>query len=682
MSSKQTKPSTRKRARKPFLSRLFGGAFRLIGKIALRLLGLVALASAVVVLYFYMQLPPAETLLDGRERGSVAMLDRNGEIFAWRGEQGGVVRASQMSDDLINAVVATEDKRFYRHLGISPRGIAGAIRINMSEGRGPLQGHGGSTITQQVAKLVFLSDETTWRRKILEIPYALAMELAYSKEEILSIYMNRAYLGASANGFEAAAQRYFGISARQVDVPQSAMLAGLLTAPSRFAPTRDLSRAQNRSQVILRLMHDQGYIDDTQYAQARNNPAVLSAEAQRRAGGYFADWVMEDGPEFLIEDSREDVEIATTFDPAIQRGAERALVSVFDDLVRDGSEAQAAIVVLSADGAVRGMVGGRAIGGAGTFNRATQALRQPGSAFKPFVYAAAIEAGMDPSDRINDAPLTINIPGAGAWSPQNYSRTYRGPITLSEALARSTNTVAVRVSEQTGREKVIQTAHEMGLDSDLTNSPALALGASETTLLDLTGAYATFLNRGRRAEPYGLTQVRLRHDGDVLLSAAPELGHRAISERTAGYVTWMMSQVIEAPYGTGNRAALGDRSVAGKSGTTDAARDAWFIGFSGDYVVGVWMGYDDNTPLTGVTGGGLPAEIWKRTMQNVHEGLPPSTLPVVVPFVPQAPPPTASVGNQGGGNQDGGQIERTIRQVDQNLGDVVEGLLRGLLGGN
>lgn len=671
--------------------RFVQGVMRLIWRITWRLFGLLAAAAAVVVLYFYMQLPDAKTLLDGRERGSVAMLDRNGEIFAWRGEQGGVVGAEQMSENLRNAVIATEDKRFYWHLGISPRGIASAIHINLSEGRGPFQGHGGSTITQQVAKLVFLSEETTWRRKLLEIPYAVAMELAYSKEEILSIYMNRAYLGASANGFEAASQRYFGISAREVDVPQAAMLAGLLTAPSRFAPTRDLSRAQNRSQVALLLMHEQGYIDDSEYAQARANPAVLSAEAQRRAGGYFADWVMEDGPEFLIKDTREDVEIATTFDATIQEGAERALFSVFDELVREGSDAQAAIVVLSADGAVRGMVGGRTIGGAGTFNRATQALRQPGSAFKPFVYAAAIEGGMNPSDYINDSPLTINIPGSGAWSPQNYGRSYLGPITLSEALARSTNTVAVRVSEETGRENVIEIAHDMGLDSDLTNSPALALGASETTLLDLTGAYATFLNRGLKAEPYGLTEVRLRNDGEVLLLSEPELGKRAISERTAGYVTWMMSQVIEAPYGTGNRAALGDRSVAGKSGTTDAARDAWFIGFSGDYVVGVWMGYDDNTPLTGVTGGGLPAEIWRRTMQNVHQGMPASTLPVVVPFVPepQVAAPSAPSGNSNRNNNTGNrndnlgrQIDNTVRRVEENLSGVVEGLLRGLLGGN
>ncbi|SOH93113.1 penicillin-binding protein 1A [Monaibacterium marinum] len=677
MSSKKSKTATAKPVRRPLLIRVFGGLFRLIRTILFRLIGWGIVVAAAVVLYFYLQLPDAKELLDGRESGSVAMVDRHGDIFAWRGEQGGVVGSAQMSEDLRNAVVATEDKRFYWHMGISPRGILGAIRINLSEGRSALSGHGGSTITQQVAKLVFLSEESTWRRKVLEIPYALAMELAYTKEEILSIYMNRAYLGASATGFEAAAQRYFGISAREVDVQQAAMLAGLLTAPSRYAPTRDLGRAQNRSQVILRLMHEQGYIDDTVFAQARANPAELSESARRRAGGYFADWVMEAGPEFLIEGTREDVEISTTFDPAIQEAAEQALFSVFDDLVREGSEAQAAIVVLSADGAVRGMVGGRAIGGAGTFNRATQALRQPGSAFKPFVYAAAVESGMHPTDYLNDAPLTINIPGSGPWSPQNYGRSYRGPMPMYEALARSTNTIAVRVSEEVGRAEVIEVAHDLGLDSDLTNSPALALGASETTLLDLTGAYASILNQGFRAEPYGLTEVRLRHGGELLLSEEPSLGKRAISEQTAGYVTWMMNQVVEAPYGTGRRAALGDRPVAGKTGTTDAARDAWFIGFSGDYVVGVWMGYDDNTPLTGVTGGGLPAEIWRRTMLGVHEGMPVSALPMLVPNTPSYQDNIATAGNDVVR-----RIEDAAQDVDDGLSGIVEGLLRGLLGGN
>ncbi|MBB5517191.1 penicillin-binding protein 1A [Rubricella aquisinus] len=592
---------------------------------ALLIGGLIAIST----LYVHSQLPPVEELLDGRDRGSVTLMDRHGEVFAWRGEQGGVLYATDMSPHLLNAVVAVEDKRFYAHFGISPRGIASAIRINLREGRGPLSGHGGSTITQQVAKLVFLSDQPTRMRKVLEVPYAFAMELKYSKDEILSIYLNRAFLGAGSNGFDAAARRYFGKSAREVSPAESAMLAGLLTAPSRFAPTRNLDRAQNRGALVLGLMHDQGYLTDAQYADARANPAELSRAAAARAGGAYADWIMETGPAFLTRATRDDIAVETTFDPVIQRAAEAALAEVFDELVREGSEAQAAIVVMSRDGAVRAMVGGRDTGRfAGQFNRATQARRQPGSAFKPFVYAAALEAGMNPTDVFMDAPLTITTPGSGPWSPQNYTRDYIGPVEMHEAFARSTNTVAVRVSEDVGRNAVREVARDLGWLLPLADGPALALGVSETTLLTLTGAYAAFLNEGVFVSPFGLTEVRLRGDDAAILSASGRDGVQALRPDTARKVTWMMTQTMDAPYGTGRRARLTDRPTAGKTGTTQEAKDAWFVGFTGQYVAGVWMGYDDNTPLRGVTGGGLPAEIWRRTMTKVHDGLPVEPLPV------------------------------------------------------
>lgn len=579
-------------------------------------------------LYVHSQLPPVEDLLDGRDRGSVTLIDRHGDVFAWRGEQGGVLYATDMSPHLVNAVVAVEDKRFYTHHGLSPRGIASAVRINLREGRSALRGHGGSTITQQVAKLVFLSEQSTKMRKILEIPYAFAMEIKYSKDDILSIYMNRAFLGAGSNGFDAAARRYFGKSASAVDPAEAAMLAGLLTAPSRFAPTRNLDRAQNRGALVLSLMHAQNYLTDTQFAQARDNPAELSRAAAARAGGSYADWIMESGPAFLTRATTDDIAVETTFDPAIQRAAEAALTEVFDELVREGSKAQAAIVVMSPDGAVRAMVGGRDTGKfAGQFNRATQARRQPGSAFKPFVYAAAIESGMNPTDVFMDAALTITTPGSGPWSPKNYTRDFLGPVELHEAFARSTNTVAVRVSETVGRDAVRKAARDMGWLLPLSDGPALALGVSETTLLTLTGAYSTFLNEGRFVPPFGLTEVRLRGDETPILAASGRDSIQALRPDTARKMTWMMTQTMDAPYGTGRRARLPDRPTAGKTGTTQEAKDAWFVGFSGNYVAGVWMGYDDNTPLRGVTGGGLPAEIWRRTMVKVHEGLPPAPLP-------------------------------------------------------
>jgi penicillin-binding protein 1A len=616
-----------------------------------------AVGFGAIVLYFYAGLPQASALLDARARGSVTMLDSNDQVFAWRGETfGGQISSDDVSTHLRNAVIATEDKRFYRHFGISPRGIASAIRINLSEGRGPLEGNGGSTITQQVAKLLCLGvayDPQKWKtesdyeqdcrgggiyRKLKEIPYSVAMELKYSKAEILTIYFNRAYLGAGTRGFEAAAQRYFGISANQVDPAQAAMLAGLLKAPSRFAPTNNLKRAQDRANVIIGLMRDQGYLTAIEADEARKFPAVLSAEAQSKSGGFFADWVMETAPDFLTSATTEDVIMHTTLDTRIQKSAEEALKFVFDTKVKDGSKAQVAIVVMGADGAVRAMVGGRDTQDAGSFNRATQALRQTGSAFKPFVYAAALDLGWSPADYVEDVPMTINIPGSGPWSPQNYDKEYKGLMTLTQALAESRNIPAVKVSEAMSRDAVRNVAQGFGITGEMAAGPALALGASESTLLQMTAAYAGIQNGGMAVAPYGLRALRLKNETDALMGADGGMGERVISPQAAQLLTYMLTQVVEA--GTGTRARLEGWQVAGKTGTTQAARDAWFIGFTADYVCGVWMGYDDNSPLTGVTGGGLPAEIWHEVMVRVHDGLPPKPLNLIIPD-PRLPPGAA-----------------------------------------
>ncbi|GAB4387159.1 MAG: PBP1A family penicillin-binding protein [Albidovulum sp.] len=632
--------------------RLVVGTVRLVWRalwaLGWRLAVMTGLVIGLATLYFYVQLPPLGQIIDARTRGSVTMLDRDGKVFAWRGETfGGTITADSVSPHLKNAIVATEDKRFYRHFGISPRGIAGAIRINLSEGRGPFEGNGGSTITQQVAKLICLGvpyDPAQWKseadyeadcrvssiwRKLKEVPFAFAMEARYGKDNILTLYLNRAYLGAGARGFEAAAQRYFGKSAREVNPAEAAMLAGLLKAPSRYAPTADLQRAQDRAAVVLGLMHDQGYLTDSQYSLALANPAQLSKAAEARAGGYFADWVMETGPAFLTQDTTEDVIIRTTLDQSIQKKAEEALQYVFDTKVKKDSKAQAAIVVMSADGAVRAMVGGRQTKVAGAFNRATQALRQTGSTFKPFVYAAALDLGYTMNALVEDAPITIDVPGSGPWSPKNYTPEYRGYITLTDALAYSVNTATVRVSQAVGLEAVRQVAEQFGLTSDLADGPALALGVSESTLIDMTGAYAGILNGGSAVRPYGLVELRLRGDDTVLMGQTGGMQERVISEQAARQLVYMMTQVVER--GTGRRARLEGREVAGKTGTTQGARDAWFIGFTAHYVTGVWMGNDDNTPLTGVTGGGLPAEIWHEVMARIEADEPPAPLPMIRP---------------------------------------------------
>ncbi|SHF35473.1 penicillin-binding protein, 1A family [Litoreibacter ascidiaceicola] len=682
----------------------FVWTFRLIWRLTWRITAVAAILLAAAVAYTYAQLPPVEELLDGRTRGSVTVLDRENVVFAWRGDNfGGAVRAESVAPALKNAVVATEDKRFYWHLGISPRGVASAMRINMREGRKPWKGNGGSTLTQQTAKLLCLGvkfDPSKWKneteyesdcrrttlaRKGKEALYALAMEAKYSKNDILSIYLNRAYLGSGARGFEAASQIYFGKHAAKVSVPEAAMLAGLLKAPSTYAPTNNLQRAQDRAATVLKLMREQDYITSSDEAAANATPATLSKAAQARAGGYFVDWVMDTAPDFLANDTTEDVMIRSTFDTRLQKAAEDALDYIFEEKVREGSEAQAAIVVMSADGAVRAMVGGRQAKVSGAFNRAVQAKRQTGSAFKPFVYAAAMDLGFQYDSIVVDEPFTINVPGSGPYTPKNYTRNFKGEMTLTDALAQSINTVAVKVSEAVGRDNVRDVAERFGIDNELAAGPALALGASESTLLEMTGAYAGILNGGRAVSPYGIRELRLKGDQEALFGQGGGYGERVITESAAQQLTYMMYRVVND--GTGRRAKLGDREVAGKTGTTSAAKDAWFIGFTAQYVVGVWMGYDDNTPLKGVTGGGLPAEIWKETMVRVTDGLPAEPLPMIRPANPPRvtrpepvqQPQVAQRPRGNGGNTQGNQnLENVTEQIIRDVGN----LLGKLLGGN
>jgi len=671
-----------------FFGRVIRWVLRLVWRVSVTVVLVMAMLLGGAVLYQTQSLPDVTELVDGRARGSVTLLDRDGRVFALRGDQfGGVVTATSVSAHLRNAVVATEDKRFYRHFGISPRGVASAVRINLSEGRGPLSGHGGSTITQQTAKLLCLGvtyDPQVWEserayvadcrrtsltRKLREAIYAMAMEVKYSKNEILSIYLNRAYMGAGAYGAEAAAQRYFAKPAAALTPPEAAMMAGLLTAPSSLAPTANLQRSQDRAATVLRLMSEQGYLTAEEARHYQANPATLSQQAKTLKGGYFADWVMQSGPEFFTQDTTEDVVISTTLDPRIQSAVADAVEQVFQEKVREGSKAQVAVVVMSADGAVRGMVGGRDVDASGLFNRAVQAVRQTGSAFKPFVYATALELGYSPLDRVEDAPYCLNIPGSGEWCPANYSRQYYGDVTLTEALQRSLNIPAVKVSESVGRDLVMQVARDFGIYRELQDTPALALGASEATLLEMTGAYAGILNGGSSVTPYGLIELKLKGEAEPVMGSGGGIGERVVQPHAARQLTWMMERVVSQ--GTAARAQLPGWQVAGKTGTSQEARDAWFVGFTADYVAGVWMGYDDNTPLTGVTGGGLPAEIWHEVMKRVHANDGPKPLPMQAPD-PIAPPPV----------QDRPTAQElapgTTREVRQT---VLEQVLREILGG-
>ncbi|MGY9045505.1 hypothetical protein P775_02575 [Puniceibacterium antarcticum] len=681
-----------RRSRNPIVALFmgtFGFFFGLIWRIVWRVSAVAAIVLGLAVAYTYTTVPPLDHLLDGRAKGSVTLHDRDGKVFAWRGDQfGGTVTADSVSPYLRDAVVATEDRRFFMHPGVDPIGIASAIRINLSEGRGPLQGHGGSTITQQTAKLLCVGvefDATKWKneaeyvsecrqgslaRKANEALYAMAMELKFTKNDILSIYLNRAYLGGGAYGAEAAAQRYFSKPASALNPAESAMIAGLLTAPSSLAPTSNIERSRNRAATVVGLMKDQGYLTAAQAQDALAHPAVLSDAAEARAGGYFADWVMDTIPDFASVESRQDVEIRTTLDQRIQRAAEDAMNAIFNEKVSEGSTAQAAIVIMSADGAVRAMVGGRKTGVSGVFNRATQAKRQTGSAFKPFIYATALELGYGPYDTVVDEPFCMNVVGSGQWCPQNYTKSYKGRVTLTEALAHSLNIPAVKISELVGRDKVKQVADQFGIGSDIDNTPAMALGTSEASLLEMTGAYAGILNGGSSVRPFGLVELRIKGDADAMIGAGGGIGERVINETAAKELIFMMHDVIEE--GTGRRARLEGREAAGKTGTTQAARDAWFVGFTSDYVAGVWMGNDDNTPLKGVTGGGLPADIWREVMVRVNEGIEPRPLPMIVP---QRPAPQVAPQQQ--------QPQQQAPQEERDpVGNFVNNLLRDILGGN
>ena len=599
---------------------------------------------SIAVSYYYLGLKEFDSLLDERSRGSVTLENNVGEFFAWRGDNFSEnLTANNISPHLKNAVLATEDRRFYTHFGISPRGIASAVYINLKEGRGPLSGHGGSTITQQTAKLVCLGKsfrQSEWKsekayeakcrtssvwRKLKEALYALSLEIKFSKDEILTIYINRVFLGAGTRGFEAAAQRYFAKSAKLVNPSEAAMLAGLLKAPTRYAPTNNLKRAQERANLIIGLMESQKFLSTIEAKFARKNPAILSKIAESRAGGYFADWVMSSLPKFLTYETTEDVVIKTTFDPNMQNAAEKAVKKVFRNQVSQHSKAQAAIIIMSPNGAVRAMVGGREESGTGLFNRATQALRQTGSLFKPIVYAAALEIGYSPNDLVNDEQIIINLQGSNSWTPKNYSNSFNGEVTLTKAFSDSLNIPAIKISEAIGRANVSELGKKFGLFSNPSNGPAIALGTSEATLLDLVGAYATILNQGTKIEPFGWEKLELKKNkNEILMAKSEKPNMKLISQETAQNLIFMMSEVTKN--GTGQRAKFPDWEVAGKTGTSQSARDAWFIGFTKNYVAGVWLGYDDNTPLKGVTGGGLPADIWRTAMEEIHSNLTPRPL--------------------------------------------------------
>jgi penicillin-binding protein 1A len=573
------------------------------------------------------EMPNTADLWRVKKSPGVTVLAADGGVLARHGAfNGALIGVARMPAYLPRAVIATEDRRFYQHFGMDLVGFARAMVANLRAGRVV---QGGSTITQQLAKNLFLTPERTMLRKARELMLALWLEARLSKDDILTLYLNRVYLGAGAYGVEAAAQRYFGKSARQVTLAEAVMLAGLLKAPSRYAPTNDLARARSRAGQVLENMVAAGYLTDRQAAAARRAPARLARGPGTRGSQYFVDWVRERLPR-LVGGRNDDLIVLTTLDPKLQRAAEAALTRV---LARHGKRrevGQGALVALDLHGAVRAMVGGRSYA-ASQFNRAVQARRQPGSAFKPFVYLAALEAGLGPDTVMLDAPVTLE-----GWRPRNFSKKSEGPMTLRDALAKSINTVTVRLYARIGREKVVGAARRLGIVSPIGPHPSLSLGASEVTLIELTSAYAPFANGGYGVIPHGVVEVRTRA-GKILYRRDRSGVGRVIARGDAARMNAMLREAVTA--GTGRGARLDGRDVAGKTGTSQKYRDAWFIGYTADYVAGVWLGNDNDAPTKRLTGGQLPASLWRDFMQRASAGLPARPLAAAAPRVARAAPP-------------------------------------------
>ncbi len=577
------------------------------------LAGFVLMAGA--VLFFIARVPdPVLATLDDRPP-NVTVLAADGSILAERGLRRGHIRVDVLPDHLIKAVLATEDRRFYDHWGVD---LGGLIRASYRNFRAGKVVQGGSTITQQLAKNLFLKPERNLTRKLEELIYTVWLEKRFAKNEILELYLNRVYLGGGTYGVEAAARRYFGRSARDVTLAQSAVLAGLLKAPSRYAPTRSIRAASARAQVVLDNMVDAGFISAMEAKKAGQQPLRLQAKGDATGYPYAVDWVAAMLPEYVGQHD-DALVVQTTIDAKLQRSSQERLRKLLDSKGRKLSAGEGAIVVLDPkSGAVRALVGGRSYKNS-PYDRALHARRQPGSAFKPFVYLAALEAGYGPSSVAIDGP--VNIRG---WTPSNYTKTYRGRVSLRSALAHSINTVAVKLTANIGPDRVAQTAQRLGISSELNAQPSLALGTSEVTLIELTGAYAPFANGGARVLPHVITHIRTE-DGRTLYARQRSAVGRVVAQGHVAAMNDMMSAVVRG--GTGRRAAIPRHPAGGKTGTTQNSRDAWFVGYTAHYVAGIWIGNDDNTPMKKVTGGSLPAELWHDIMLPAHEGKRPTALP-------------------------------------------------------
>jgi penicillin-binding protein 1A len=640
----------------------------------LALWGMVAAGGTLA--YVASTLPPIQDLEIPKRPPKVDIVGLDGRSLAVRGEMSGTdVPIKDLPPYLPKAFIAIEDRRFYSHFGIDPVGLARALVANILH-RGVSQG--GSTITQQLAKNLFLTQNRTLWRKMQEAVLAIWLEQKFTKNQILELYLNRVYFGAGAYGVEAASQRYFGKPAKQVKIAEAAMLAGLVKSPSRLAPSRNPNGAERRAQTVLGAMVDAGFITETMAKTALIAPAHAVKPTGAGSVNYIADWIM-DVLDDLVGRVEQDLVIETSIDSNLQAAAEKAVV---DELALKGVKfdvQQGAMVAMTPDGSIRALVGGRNYGES-QYNRAVVAKRQPGSAFKPFVYLTALERGLTPDSVREDKPLQIR-----GWKPENYSREYYGPVTLTQALAMSLNTVSVRLIQEVGPAEVAKTAYRLGISSKLEPNASLALGTSEVSLVELVSAYVPFANGGEAVAPHVIERVRTAAGKALFVRSAQRYG-RVVEARHVGMMNAMMRETLQM--GTAQKANLPGWPAAGKTGTSQDFRDAWFIGYTAHLVTGVWLGNDDSSPTKKATGGGLPVEIWTKFMRTAHQGVAVAGLPGLagpsfasfgVPSGISLPP--ASV-PQGGGQQGGGYYPQGAYPQNQQAGNAgpPEAIDRGMDG--
>ncbi|GBD49173.1 transglycosylase domain-containing protein [Methylopila sp. Yamaguchi] len=615
-----------------------------------------AVGAGGVIAYYASGLPSIDKLEIPKRPPNVVIASADGKPLANRGETGGAqVPLSEIPPFVPQAFIAIEDRRFYDHWGVDFIGLARAMKTNLEHGT---MVQGGSTLTQQLAKNLFLTPERSLERKVQEAVLAFWLERKFGKKKILEMYLNRVYFGAGAYGVEAAAQRYFGKSIRAVNISEAAILAGLVKAPSRLAPTRDPEGARARADLVLASMADEGYISRDLADRAFRVSPPSPAPKPEGAIGYVADWVMDqlDG---LVGVYDEDLTVQTTIDPKLESEAERDLA---DAIAKKGAAlkvSQGALVALAPDGAVKALVGGKSYADS-QFNRAVAAKRQPGSSFKPFVYLTGLELGLTPDAVRVDEPIRLK-----GWNPENYSRRYNGPMTLTTALSHSINTVAVRLGVEVGPENVVLTAQRLGISSELAANPSVALGTSEVTPLELAGAYAPFANGGMLAKPYVVTRVTTS-DGEVLYNRRAEPPKEVVDIDRVGMMNAMLTETIRS--GTARGASFRAWPAAGKTGTSQDFRDAWFVGYTSHLVTAVWLGNDDNSVTKKASGGGLPVEIWSRFMARAHDGVAVAALPgewsahVAGYQEPGDVYQTGPGGGDGGDMPDGQWVDETPRQ--------------------